>query len=125
MGTLRINGWSNINPVTIVLVTGDNTPTAFEYSILVPVEADSRVIGFEMADIDPDLDEWWITEVANGDAGYAMDILLIGGLPSQSPLEIVLPPGFSQLRIKPGYAQRVVFVPGVGWIPLLPGTPEA
>lgn len=61
-------------------------------------------------------------EVANGDPSQTMNVQLIGGLPAQDPPQIVLPPGYTKVTIPPGYAQRLSFIVGTGWVPLFSGT---
>lgn len=121
MGNTAINGWDDLEYSTVTLTAGvDNTPTAEEYLVLVPAQNANRVVGFGTDDIDTSLN--WMMEVANGDPTATMSILLIGGSPAQTPPQIVLPPGFSTLTLNPGYTQRVVFIAGVGWVPLFAGT---
>lgn len=118
----NVNGWIDINSTIVVLAPGDNIPPCAEYLQMVPVEPDNRVVSWEKPDVD---DREWIMEAANADPTQTMDILLIGGLPAQDPPQIVLPPGFTRLRIKPGLTQRIYFTSAIGWAPLLGGTLEA
>lgn len=116
--TYLVNGWPSIESVVTQLETGDNTPASAAYLQLIPVEDHNRIIGFGAP---PMLDGQWIMEIANADPTQTLSIDLVGGLPGQDPAQIVLPPGFSYLRLSAGYTQRLFFDMGTGWVPLVPG----
>lgn len=122
MGSIKINGWENLNYSTVVLTGGsaDNIPMATEYLVLVPVEILNRVVSFGTDNFDTAAN--WLMEVANGDPTGLLSIKFVGGAPAQSPPQIVLPAGFTSLTLPPGYAQRIIYVMGVGWCPLTSGT---
>ena len=118
-----VNGRKCLLYSTVLLEAGaDNVPNADEYLVLLPQQADERVVGFipysEMFDLN------WVIEVANGDPSQTKDILFIGGAPEQDPPEIVLPSGFTALRLKPGRAQRIAYISGTGFCVLLAGELE-
>lgn len=121
MGSININGWSNVDYSTAVLEMGaDNVPPADEYMVVVPLQDDERIVSFGLDAVDASTN--WIMEVANGDPTQTLNVLLVGGAPAQDPPEIVLPAGFTAVRIAPGRAQRIIFITGVGWVPLFGGT---
>lgn len=121
---VQINGWQCIGEtdVVAVLTSGDNIPQCAEYLQIIPTVANNRIVGFTIPDGPPECQ--WIMEVANADPTQTYDVLLIGGTPAQTPPQILLPPTFSEIRIKPGFTQRVYYRTGTGWVPLFAGVPE-
>jgi len=118
MGNTMINGWRDMGFDTVPLTSGDNTPPAREYLVLEPQGDGDRIVGFEV----PDEGANWIFEVSNGDPAQTLNMDLIAGSFGQSPPEILLPPGFSKVRIPPGMAQRIAYIAGRGFFPLFAGT---
>lgn len=123
MGSNNINGRQDMDYSVAVLDAGtDNVPQADEYFVVIPQQNEERIVSFIPYDERYDLN--WIFEAANGDPTQTMDVLLIGGLPAQDPPEIILPPGFTQVRITPGKAQRIAYIAGTGFVPLFSGVLE-
>lgn len=121
--TVNVNGWSSIgdtDKIAVLTAGVDNIPSPADYLQMVPTENNQRVVGWLAPDGPPECQ--WIMEVANADPTQTMDILLIGGAPAQDPPQILLPPGYTSVTLKPGFAQRLYYKTGIGWVPLFAGT---
>lgn len=111
--------WDSFDYATELLTPGvDNVFTVGEYTVMVPQENNARIVGLLVDDLSRNR----MLEIANGDPTGTLSILLIGGLPGQANPRIVLPTGKTTLTIPPGFAQRIAYIVGIGFVPLIGGT---
>lgn len=117
MGSVTLNGWASMDYTSASLTSGDNSPAASEYLVLIPASDGDRVVSF----VPPDSTLNWMMEVANGDTSGTKSVDLIAGIPAQTPPQIFVPGGNSKVTLAPGRTQRMAYIVGTGWVALFNG----